>query len=147
MEWTGRRGHAINRHGTLFPCGSHDEIDYGMDRNGRTAERCEGWCRGELLPIWEPGGCALESANFSRDKSRSSARKRPAFRHSAACTEACLICDLMRRHDGSQVVRATCKKHWAWHAHDMQTIGRDSLWCSAARRFAQGLGPAGIASG
>jgi hypothetical protein len=109
MEWTGRRGHAINRNRTLFPCGSHDEIDYGMDRNGRTAERCEGGWRGELLPFWEPGGCALESAFFSRDRRRSSARTRPVFRHPAACTEACLICDLMRRHGGSQVVRA--KKH------------------------------------
>jgi len=130
MEWTGRRGHAINRIRTLYPCGSHDEISCGMDRNGRTAGRCEGWWRGELLPFWELRECAVESAICSRDRGRSSARKRPAFRHSATCTEACLSCDLVRRHDGSREGQEA-------HAHADQ-IGRDSLWRSAARRFAQG---------
>jgi hypothetical protein len=109
MEWTEEEATPSTGKERCF----HVEVTtrstrYGMDCNGRTAERCEGGWR-ELLPFWKSGGCALESAIFSRDRRRSSARMRPAFRRPAACTEACLICDLMRRHGGSQVARA--KKH------------------------------------
>ena len=140
MEWTGTRGHAINRNGTLFPCGSHDEIDYGMYRNGRTAERCEGQVQRRALACLGTWGMRSRVCHFQQRQK------------SIQCENAPRVQTFSGLHRSMSYLRSDAKARWkssregqGAHAHDMQTksggtrsgaarpdalrrAGRDCVW-------------------